>query len=44
MKTLLLVLGKETNEFAKGNYNQSLFGLAVETLRDRYESSLASLG
>ena len=25
MKTLLLILGKETNEFAKGNYNKSLF-------------------
>ncbi|MEM8718553.1 MAG: NAD(P)H-dependent oxidoreductase [Cyanobacteria bacterium P01_G01_bin.39] len=37
MNTLLLILGKETNEFAKGNYNQSLFKTAVETLSDRYE-------
>ena len=37
MKTLLIILGKETNEFAKGNYNQSLFAIAVETLKDRYK-------
>ncbi|WP_210407207.1 NAD(P)H-dependent oxidoreductase, partial [Hydrocoleum sp. CS-953] len=37
MKTLLLILGKETNEFAKGNYNQSLFTIAVETLKTGYE-------
>ena len=37
MKTLLLVLGKEINEFAKGNYNQSLFKIAVETLNNSYE-------
>ncbi len=37
MKTLLLILGKETNEFAKGNYNQGLFEIAVATLQARYE-------
>ncbi len=37
MNTLLLILGKETNEFAKGNYNQSLFETAVETLKARYK-------
>ncbi|MGD1715711.1 NAD(P)H-dependent oxidoreductase [Dapis sp. BLCC M172] len=37
MKTILLILGKETNEFAKGNYNQSLFTIAVETLKAGYE-------
>ena len=37
MKTLLLILGKETNEFAKGNYNQSLFEIAVETLKENHK-------
>ncbi len=37
MNTLLLILGKETNEFAKGNYNQSLFEIAVATLSNRYK-------
>lgn len=37
MKTLLLILGKETNEFAKGNYNQSLFEVALEILKERYQ-------
>ena len=37
MNTLLLILGKETNEFAKGKYNQSLFDTAVETLKARYK-------
>ncbi|NEO77175.1 NAD(P)H-dependent oxidoreductase [Moorena sp. SIO4G3] len=37
MKTLLLILGKETKEFAKGRYNQGLFEIAVEILKDQYE-------
>jgi modulator of drug activity B len=37
MKTLLLILGKETNDFAKGAYNQGLFDAAVETLKDSHE-------
>ena len=37
MKTVLLILGKETNGFAKGAYNQGLFDAAVETLRGHYE-------
>ncbi len=37
MNTLLLILGKETNEFAKGAYNQGLFETAVATLSDRYK-------
>lgn len=37
MKTILLILGKETNEFARGSYNQGLFDAAVETLKDNYE-------
>ncbi|NET41632.1 NAD(P)H-dependent oxidoreductase [Okeania sp. SIO2B3] len=37
MNTLLLILGKETNEFAKGSYNQSLFETAVETLSNGYK-------
>lgn len=37
MKTILLVLGKETNDFAKGRYNQGLFDAAIETLGDAYE-------
>ena len=32
MKTVLLILGKETNDFAKGAYNQGLFDAAIETL------------
>ncbi|MGK7895369.1 MAG: NAD(P)H-dependent oxidoreductase [Xenococcus sp. (in: cyanobacteria)] len=37
MNSLLLILGKETNEFAKGNYNQSLFETAVKTLKASYK-------
>ncbi len=37
MPTLLLILGKETNDFAKGTYNQGLFDAAIETLQGRYE-------
>lgn len=37
MKTVLLILGKETNDFAKGAYNQGLFDAAIETLAGRYE-------
>jgi modulator of drug activity B len=37
MKTVLLILGKETNDFAKGAYNQGLFDAAVETLGSAYE-------
>jgi modulator of drug activity B len=38
MKTVLIILGKETSAFAKGNYNQGLFDAAVETLKDDYEA------
>lgn len=37
MKTVLLILGKEINDFAKGAYNQGLFDTAIETLASRYE-------
>lgn len=36
MKTVLLILGKETNDFAKGAYNQGLFDAAIEALADRH--------
>ena len=37
MNTLLLIQNKEVNEFAKSNYNPSLFETAVETLKARYK-------
>ena len=37
MKTVLLILGKETNGFAKGAYNQGLFDAAIDTLAGNYE-------
>lgn len=37
MRNVLLILGKETNDFAKGSYNQGLFDAAVETLRAGYD-------
>lgn len=37
MKTILIILGKETSEFAKGDYNKGLFESAIEFLGDKYE-------
>ncbi|WP_135081255.1 NAD(P)H-dependent oxidoreductase [Terasakiella sp. SH-1] len=36
MKTILLISGKETSEFARGGYNQGLFDTAKETLGQNY--------
>lgn len=37
MKTILLILGSETSEFARGEYNKGLFEAAREALAGRYE-------
>lgn len=37
MNTILLILGKETTPFAKGDFNQGLFNAAVDALKQRYE-------
>ena len=36
MKTVLLILGKETSDFAKGEYNSGLFQTAIDTLQEDY--------
>jgi modulator of drug activity B len=36
METILIILGKETSAFAKGQYNQGLFDAAVELLQSHY--------
>ena len=43
MKTLLLILGKETNEFAKGNYNQGLVFLDFSSFREADAQKMLSL-
>lgn len=37
MQTILLILGKESSEFARGNYNQGFFDAARETLEPHFE-------
>ena len=37
MKTILLIQGRETREFAKGNYNTGLMEVAQNTLKDHFE-------
>ena len=37
MKTALLILGKETNEFSKGGFNTELHKAAIETLSEKYK-------
>ena len=37
MKTVLLILGKETNDFAKGAYNQGLFDTARNLLKESFD-------
>ena len=37
MKTILLILGKETSQFAKGQFNQGLFDAAIHFLQDNYD-------
>ena len=36
VKTILIILGKQSSDFARGNYNQGLFETAVATLKDHY--------
>ena len=37
MKTILMILGKETNELAKGTYNKGLFDAGISYLKEGYE-------
>lgn len=37
MKTVLMILGKETNELAKGEYNKGLFEAGISHLKGEYE-------
>ena len=38
MRSVLLILGAQTNEFARGDYNRGLFETAIRTLEGHFEA------